>query len=101
MENLLNKGSPSRIPGASLLDLFNNRLNKTQVIRGAIFDLLTSQCDRHAQNIFINEQVSSGSLRSVQSARAAATRTFTHPITRPLTRPHPSLFALHTRASSS
>ena len=28
-----------------------------QVIRAAIFDLLTSQCDRHAQNIFINEKV--------------------------------------------
>ena len=32
------------------------QLNKTKVVRAAIFDLLTSQCDRHAQNIFINER---------------------------------------------
>lgn len=30
-------------------------LYMVQVIRAAIFDLLTSQCDRHAQNIFVNE----------------------------------------------
>lgn len=32
-----------------VLDLLHNKLNKTQVVRAAIFDLLTSQCDRHAQ----------------------------------------------------
>jgi hypothetical protein len=31
------------------------QLNKTKVVRAAIFDLLTSQCDRHAQNIFMSE----------------------------------------------
>ncbi|KAG1662705.1 hypothetical protein FOA52_014570 [Chlamydomonas sp. UWO 241] len=55
MENLLNKGTPTRVPEDAMLDLFHSRLNKTQVVRAAIFDLLTSQCDRHAQNIFINE----------------------------------------------
>ncbi len=36
-----------------ILELLNDKLNKTRVVRGAIFDLLTSQCDRHSQNIFI------------------------------------------------
>ncbi len=31
-----------------------------QVIHAAIFDLLTSQCDRHTQNIFISESVGWG-----------------------------------------
>ena len=43
MENFLHKGEPSRFPPAVILDLLHNKLNKTQVIRGAIFDLLTSQ----------------------------------------------------------
>lgn len=55
MENFLHRGEPSRFPHSHVLDIFHNKLNKTQVIRGAIFDLLTSQCDRHAQNIFVNE----------------------------------------------
>ena len=38
------------------------RLNKTQIILAAIFDLLTSQCDRHAQNLFIDEVGSRASL---------------------------------------
>jgi hypothetical protein len=32
-----------------VLDLMHHKLNKTQVVLAAIFDLLTSQCDRHAQ----------------------------------------------------
>ncbi len=32
------------------------RLNRTRVVRAAIYDLLSSQCDRHAQNVFITEQ---------------------------------------------
>ena len=55
LENILNKGSPSRLPPSVILNLMHNKLNKTQVIRAAIFDLLTSQCDRHSQNIFIDE----------------------------------------------
>lgn len=56
MENFLHRGSPSRFPPPAILDLLQNKLNRTQVIRGSIFDLLTSQCDRHAQNIFVNER---------------------------------------------
>ena len=36
-------GEPSRFPPSVILDLMHNKLNKTSVIRGAIFDLLTSQ----------------------------------------------------------
>ncbi len=66
MENFLHKGEPTRFPPEVsksdscrlrrqeswrcmivffqvILDLMHNKLNKTQVIRGAIFDLLTSQ----------------------------------------------------------
>lgn len=32
------------------------RLNRSRVVRAAIYDLLSSQCDRHAQNVFITEQ---------------------------------------------
>ena len=43
MENFLHKGEPSRFPPGTVLDFLQNKLNKTQVVRGAIFDLLTSQ----------------------------------------------------------
>ena len=43
MENFLRKGMPSDVPPAVVLDFLHNKLNKTQVVRGAIFDLLTSQ----------------------------------------------------------
>ena len=43
MENVLKYGKPTRLPPADILDLIHNKLNKTQVVRGAIFDLLTSQ----------------------------------------------------------
>ena len=33
----------ARVPKPVVLDLLHNKLNGTQVIRGAIFDLLTSQ----------------------------------------------------------
>jgi hypothetical protein len=55
MENFLYRGLPRRLPMEVIVDMFNNRLNKTRVVRGAIFDLLTSQCDRHAQNLFLQE----------------------------------------------
>ena len=41
------------------LRLFQHKLNKTQVLIGAIWDLLTSQCDRHSENIFIDDEVRS------------------------------------------
>ncbi|PNW74176.1 hypothetical protein CHLRE_13g588350v5 [Chlamydomonas reinhardtii] len=55
LENLLHKGAPKRLPLPVIADLLNNKLNASKVVRGAVFDLLTSQCDRHAQNIFMQE----------------------------------------------
>ena len=46
MENFLQKGLPSVVPRASVLDFFHNKLNKTRIVHGAIFDLLTSQVSR-------------------------------------------------------
>lgn len=37
-----------------LLNLMHERLNRTRVVRAAIYDLLTTQCDRHAENVFMN-----------------------------------------------
>lgn len=41
-------GDPMMHPN-EFLDIMHNQLNKTQIVHAAIFDLLTSQCDRHAQ----------------------------------------------------
>ncbi|CAD7698412.1 unnamed protein product [Ostreobium quekettii] len=41
--------------GALIEDILENRINSTQVVLAAILDLLTSQCDRHPQNVFVNE----------------------------------------------
>jgi hypothetical protein len=35
--------------------LLAEKLNRTRVLRAALFDLLSSQCDRHGQNVFVNE----------------------------------------------
>ncbi|GMH46039.1 hypothetical protein BSKO_14003 [Bryopsis sp. KO-2023] len=58
----------TRAPGVSLyniahwstkpeviLDALKNRVNSTQVMMAAIFDLLTSQCDRNSNNLFLDE----------------------------------------------
>ncbi|KAG2485806.1 hypothetical protein HYH03_015517 [Edaphochlamys debaryana] len=55
MENFLFRGRPRPIGRDTQIEIMNNKLNRTRVIHAAIFDLLTSQCDRHAQNIFIQE----------------------------------------------
>jgi len=47
-------GKPHMDPNV-MLDLFQNKLNHTEVKLAAIFDLFTSQCDRHQQNYFMNE----------------------------------------------
>lgn len=47
LENVVRLGTPMMHPN-QLLDIMHS-LNKTQIIMSAIFDLLTSQCDRHAQ----------------------------------------------------
>ncbi|KAG1655370.1 hypothetical protein FOA52_012097 [Chlamydomonas sp. UWO 241] len=55
MFNSLWRGEPERVPRATIMQHYNDKLSKTQVVRAAIFDLLTSQCDRHSGNIFIND----------------------------------------------
>ena len=37
-----------------MLDIFHN-INRTEIKLAALFDVLTSQCDRHQQNIFITK----------------------------------------------
>jgi len=39
----------------TIMDLMQEKMNKTRVVRAAIYDLLIAQCDRHAQNVFIDE----------------------------------------------
>eukprot|EP00798_Chlamydomonas_sp_ICE-L_P012582 gene12582-15806_t len=61
MEMMMNKlngtqGQPKRFSPPEIMEMMMNKLNGTQVVLAAIFDLLTSQCDRHPQNIFISEQ---------------------------------------------
>ncbi|GMH46095.1 hypothetical protein BSKO_14059 [Bryopsis sp. KO-2023] len=59
----------TRAPGVSLhnlahwstkpeivLETLNHRVNSSQVVMAAIFDLLTSQCDRKANNLFLDEE---------------------------------------------
>ena len=45
------------------------KLNKTRVIRAAMHDLLTSQCDRHAQNVFVNKH---GQIRLIDNLQVSA-----------------------------
>ena len=37
------------------LRLFQQNLNRTQVMLGAIWDVFTAQCDRHSENIFVDD----------------------------------------------
>ncbi len=48
LENVVRLGTPMMHPD-QLLAFMHDTLNKTQVVLAAIFDLMTSQCDRHAQ----------------------------------------------------
>ncbi|KXZ55757.1 hypothetical protein GPECTOR_2g1307 [Gonium pectorale] len=47
--------------------MMGQRLNKTRVVRAALYELLTSQCDRHAQNVFLTE---SGELKLIDNLQA-------------------------------
>ncbi|KAG2490125.1 hypothetical protein HYH03_011431 [Edaphochlamys debaryana] len=55
LENFQYRGRPRMLDRETHMEVFNNKLNKTRVLRAAIFDLLTSQCDRHAQNVMLQE----------------------------------------------
>jgi len=37
------------------IDLLQERLNRTAVAAAALWDVLTAQCDRHAENVFIDD----------------------------------------------
>lgn len=54
VQNIQEAGNPKSSP-EFVLDLFTNRINHTAIKLAAIFDVMTSQCDRHQQNIFMNE----------------------------------------------
>uniref|UniRef100_A0A6S8IGF5 PI3K/PI4K catalytic domain-containing protein n=4 Tax=Dunaliella tertiolecta TaxID=3047 RepID=A0A6S8IGF5_DUNTE len=73
-------------PGATGLrkDL-HKRLNKTQVILGALFDVLTSQSDRHSKNVLILED---GQLRLIDNEECMGH----HPLSRFLKRGVNSMF---------
>ncbi|KAI8464996.1 MAG: hypothetical protein J3K34DRAFT_380094 [Monoraphidium minutum] len=53
LESLVFRGAPPAVP-AAVLDLLQTRLSHSDVIQAAVFDLLTSQCDRHAQNVYVS-----------------------------------------------
>ncbi|EFJ49782.1 hypothetical protein VOLCADRAFT_104229 [Volvox carteri f. nagariensis] len=54
VQNIQEAGKPPLKPEV-MLDLFSKRINHHELVQGAIFDLLFSQCDRHQQNIFLTE----------------------------------------------
>ena len=49
-----------------------DKLNRTRVVRAAVYDLITSQCDRHAQNVFIDEQ---GDIKLIDNLNVSVTET--------------------------
>jgi hypothetical protein len=69
LENIARMGKPA-MNRTVLLDLFTNRINRTQVKMGAIFDTLFSQCDRNPQNMFMDDQ---GNIAYIDNDQAHAT----------------------------
>lgn len=51
----------------TLLGLMHDRLNRTRIVRAAIYELLSSQCDRHAENVFMG---SDGNLQLIDNLNA-------------------------------
>ena len=43
------RGKPTWLPRQTVIDILTYRMNHTQLMHAAIFDLLTTQSDRHAQ----------------------------------------------------
>ncbi|KXZ51100.1 hypothetical protein GPECTOR_14g82 [Gonium pectorale] len=54
VQNIQEAGKPPLKPDV-LIELLSKRINHHELVQGAIFDLLFSQCDRHQQNIFLTE----------------------------------------------
>ncbi|PNH02334.1 hypothetical protein TSOC_011711 [Tetrabaena socialis] len=51
----------------TMLNMMGERLNKSRVVRAALYDLLSSQCDRHAQNVFLGED---GNIKLIDNMQA-------------------------------
>ncbi|KAG1668320.1 hypothetical protein FOA52_011217 [Chlamydomonas sp. UWO 241] len=49
------------------LELMQEKLNRTRVQIGAVWDLLTAQCDRHAENVFVDED---GNIQLIDNDKA-------------------------------
>eukprot|EP00798_Chlamydomonas_sp_ICE-L_P023697 gene23697-9238_t len=64
----LNKAQEVEVPLMyPLISHHSLKLNKTQVAEVALMDLLTSQCYRHPQNVFVNEQ---GNIKVIDNLQA-------------------------------
>eukprot|EP00195_Chlamydomonas_chlamydogama_P003117 CAMPEP_0202915096 /NCGR_PEP_ID=MMETSP1392-20130828/64809_1 /ASSEMBLY_ACC=CAM_ASM_000868 /TAXON_ID=225041 /ORGANISM="Chlamydomonas chlamydogama, Strain SAG 11-48b" /LENGTH=549 /DNA_ID=CAMNT_0049606991 /DNA_START=71 /DNA_END=1716 /DNA_ORIENTATION=+ len=59
--------STARHAGQFTYQLMGRMLNRTQVQMGAIMDVLTAQCDRHSENIFVD---SHGNLQYIDNDKA-------------------------------
>lgn len=64
MEGIIRNAATPQVPRDVMADFLNSRLNKSQVPLAAVFDLLTMQCDRHQQNILVDE---SGNLHLIDN----------------------------------
>ncbi|PNW84381.1 hypothetical protein CHLRE_03g143867v5 [Chlamydomonas reinhardtii] len=51
----------------AMYELLTKKMNKTQVIQQTVLDLLTAQCDRHSENVFITP---AGDLTFIDNDRA-------------------------------
>ncbi|KAG1679849.1 hypothetical protein FOA52_012763 [Chlamydomonas sp. UWO 241] len=58
----------------TIQDLLAAKLNRTRVVRAAMLDLLTSQCDRHGQNIFVDEHGQITLIDNLQAMRFGWTK---------------------------
>ncbi len=63
-EAILRNAAEPQVPRAVMANFLSERMNKSQVARAALFDLLTMQCDRHQQNILVDE---SGNLHLIDN----------------------------------
>lgn len=52
----------------TVLDVIR-KINSTQVVRGAIYDLLFTMCDRHLGNVFVDEE---GNITLIDNDQASA-----------------------------
>ena len=53
-EHVLNMMQSRALGQEAVVALFNT-INRTQALLGAVFDLLTCQCDRHPENVVLSD----------------------------------------------